>query len=149
MWNRPGLTVGLLASGLLTSCVEGEVACTAIGCINQLEVSIHPASGTLRSGAYSVTVKSSDFEKTYSCGVGTSTEPCPTMESPFNDGIVFVRNSLLLKIHQVPRSVTITTSRNGKQIDETTLTPAYEPLFPNGVECGAACEQGKAEVVLE
>lgn len=148
MKTRSVLAIGFLASTLLTGCLEQDVSCTLIGCMDQLEVRLKPAAGSLPTGVYSVLVKSSDFEKTFSCGIGTASEQCST-QSTHQEEMFFVDNALVLMLQRQPASVTITTSRDGTKIDEATLTPKYDPVYPNGVECGAVCEQGKAEVVLE
>jgi hypothetical protein len=115
------------AALLLASCNPLTQSCTLIGCHDGLVVELgSTTTGPIRVEAWSeLRIAPQVFE----CAAG---DPCPSAVFPDFQG------------HNV--TVRVTTAAGVRTQEFTGV--AYEPQYPNGRRCGAACEQAIVTVQL-
>ena len=123
---------------------DDVLGCTLIGCDDGLYLAI--AHSGLVDGNYQVVLIDADTgEQQFSCdfgvvggdvadtdcliGVVTNTE----VQVILPLGVAYARIDLLL---------------DGTQVGSILTQPEYQPLYPNGMECGAVCTQGHALLPL-
>lgn len=121
--------VGCLLALALAACSQGptaEKACSAVGCASGLAVTfdgVAPDSTT-------ITVRATGGEvRTWTCGVEHN---C--------NGPAFFED------FEPDSAEIIVTSKLGQTTQE--VHPQYKPVYPNGVQCGAACTAGAVKVQL-
>ena len=137
---------------LLASCGDKDegLDCTEIGCTDGLEITFAPQLQT--AGDYEVLVETEGL--TITC---TASLPLVGELSTCDAADVYLGSSgsaLDASEHRLtgvylpsgPAEVLLTVSRDGEEILSTTLSPTYEELAPNGVECGPVCSWAAVEV---
>ena len=103
------------------------VTCTLIGCVSGLFVSFSTApTGPVQ--VY-VTTPKDTTPRVYDCTVGPQCMPVPLFTS------------------YMPDTAYITVTYAGRTMT-TEVHPVYEPQYPNGKACGAACTSAKITLPL-
>jgi hypothetical protein len=122
-------STALQASGalLLAGCNSIAFACTDIGCVGGLLVRFNtPPAGAYKVEAWSeLRVEPQVWE----CAVGST---CPAAFFPDFEG----------------QDVTVRVTTAAGVRTQEFADVDYEPVYPNGRRCGAACEQGEVTVQL-
>lgn len=144
-------TAAVLGLGPLlgaSGCDETHQVCTLIGCNNALVVALAPAADGLSAGRYAVTAASADafrqcaFTAAAGGAVSDVSEDCRGL-SPTGDG------TFTATLEPVRGEVRVTVERDGSAVGGVSVRPAYEPQYPNGVDCGAACEVARTVVPVD
>jgi hypothetical protein len=133
-------------------CDEAVRACTLIGCESALVVSLTPTGEALPAGRYTVHATAGDDEaascafRLAPCASGTMclSDPSEGCRGAYLDG-----DTARVTLPPVGSDVSLAVSRDGAAVAETALAPAYVPQYPNGVDCGAACEIARVAVSVE
>jgi hypothetical protein len=168
------LTIGplLFLATALPSCSTHD--CTAIGCIDQATLTFKTADGTWADGGYTMSIDASgtvhrctfqlpaDFPATGSLAT-VSCEPTLDVfieqevmctETRTGDGVsqsctpVAGHFHISANLPDTPESVTVTLSRDGVELLNTSQMLAYETVQPNGPECGPGCRESSLELTV-
>ncbi|MEZ0372024.1 MAG: hypothetical protein ACAI44_23235 [Candidatus Sericytochromatia bacterium] len=122
------LLITFTALGLLSACTP-EKACTLIGCVDGLNITL---KGQVAQ-SYTLKLKvQGQPDQNLSCPEGTSGHIC------FPNGSVFVNN-------YTPQSVEITYTAGEKTVTKK-FNPSYSTSNPNGPDCGPTCKQARIEL---
>ena len=146
---------GLALTPLLgfAGCDDTPMACTLIGCTSAYVVTLASPGDAVPAGRYTVTVAAEGEARSCAftvapCADGT----CVSDPSPGCPPSVYaVQNGAEVQIRFEPLEgpVSLTVALDGVVLSATSLTPAYEPQYPNGIDCGAVCEVARTEVAVE
>lgn len=138
-------------------------ACTLIGCDNQVSIIVRRADGQpprlaseiVVDGRTIVCAAPADYEPWASCGTQATISQrevmdCHDTRTPPADSSAVVSSPPCVGIGQfeqtisvrgMPKRVDVSLKEGADVIAQRTFEPNYRPVFPNGVACGAACEQ--------
>ncbi len=120
----------------LTEVAEIDAFCTFRGCLDGVRIDL---TGPAASESFTGAIDFGDSERVEIACPGT---PARGFDYACDGAsvMVFMPSSVLAA------RLSIATDRGAMQ-DDIKLT--FEPVYPNGPECGAACEQARATVHLE
>src|SRR5690554_2217878 len=139
--TRFGLTALVLLLGLLIlpGCGDSD-DCTLIGCESGAVLEFEDANGQ-PINAFKGTITADGEVYTVECGEGAQ---LPTTD------YLCRQNELFLRINSVREiALNIRATDNAELAYIGGLAVEFAPQYPNGEECGAACERAEKTVVLE
>ena len=145
---------GLALTPLLgfAGCDDTPMACTLIGCTSAYVVTLASPGDAVPAGRYTVTVAAEGEARSCTftaapCADGTCvsdpSEGCPpALYAAAGDEV-------RVEFEPVEGPVSLTVTRDGAVLSATSLTPAYDVFYPNGIDCGPACKTARTEVTVE
>lgn len=150
--NRAGLIALACWCGLaaLPAYAETPVACTEIGCVNGLSLTV-PTDYSWQPGAYVFSLKLDG--RTVTCKGKLPLNACdmPSVNCD-GEGVVITESGCALpspeaqgfgdiQIESGPQQVAVSVTRDGQTLVEKILMPSYRTARPNGPQCGPECRQ--------
>ena len=135
-----------LASPLLgvAGCDDTETACTLIGCTDALYVHVAGPDGPPQPGRYAVSVEAD--EATQTCAFTVQVGGAVVAESETCRGVSGDEGGVRVMAERVDGPVTIDVARDGARLARLAVRPAYLGQFPNGPDCGEACQAATVRV---
>ncbi len=144
--------LSLLALALITtSCDQAPVACTLIGCDDSLALTVTGPDGALAPGRYAVSVGALDGDRavadcafTVGAGGELSDEAarCAVIAREGEDG------GATLFLAPLTGRLQIDVTRDDALVFRQILQPAYQDVYPNGIDCGAVCQTAQLLVTV-
>ena len=138
--------------GLLLVSLSGAscVTCDLQPCDYTLEINFERQDGW-ESGTWDIVIEESNTE-VGSCSIELPTSS-PTSNSTCTKTITLEQTddgrgvSSLEVNHEFNENsqVGVSVRRNGEQVAQSTLSPDFQPVYPNGRQCGAACLQASLD----
>lgn len=143
--SRPLLAFSLL----LLACDTETQACTAIGCVDGLQIAFQAASWP--AGKWQVTAQTPTGARTCTVTLPfASVDPGVQCDAQVQLGtsgsaLPAANHSLVgLTLPDTPTQVTVTVSRDGQQLASQVFSPTYKTSRPNGPKCDPECTQASA-----
>lgn len=146
------------AAPTATAAPQGPlVACTKMGCMDGLEITLSPE--TPKAGAYSVTVAAGS--NTATCEVTFPYPACGTLATKCSGSLPMMAQESgcelpkdkqtfpKLRLGATPDEVQVTVKRGKTTLTDQKMKPTMEEFRPNGPQCGPVCKLGKLAVSSE
>lgn len=137
----------VLALPLLTGCDEDVVACTLIGCEDALYIDLAGPDGPLPEGDYTMNLKTAESDRT--CPLTIKRGGVPADQGPGTCQVGGVNSDgglRLAALRRVDSPVTVNVAREGVEVASVSVRPVYVGQFPNGPDCGEACQTATIRV---
>ena len=134
---------------------DGAVACTEMGCQDQLTVEVVRADNLgFMSGLYTFEVEVPEAQLSYwiecAAGYGDGGLDCDAGDlAVLGARLDSTGSTLWVDCAMAPVQALVRVSYNGLPIGERAIAPVYEEVFPNGPDCPPACWQGTATMAVE
>jgi hypothetical protein len=120
---------------------EQGQACTLIGCDDELSVHASAALGW----SFGVEIALDGQTISVECNLADDVVRMPGNVTGGTLSVDCVPDGIIVR--ELPEQLTVRfLDEDGTVLGEGALSPDYEERYPNGEECGAACEQGEAVV---
>ncbi len=136
----------VLALPLLAGCDEAPAACTEIGCVDALYIDLAGPDGPLPEGDYTVSLKTAESDRT--CPLTIKPGGIPGEQGPEACQVADVVSGggLRLDLRRVDGQVAVHVTRDGDSVGSLSTRPVYLGQFPNGPDCGEACQTATVRV---
>ncbi|NUP08593.1 MAG: hypothetical protein HOW73_21300 [Polyangiaceae bacterium] len=131
--------------------------CTKMGCMDGLTIDIDPGKGGTPKGSYTIEVDADGKKAT--CQIKLPYQGCERGPATKCSGDVKVEVMESgcdkpakehtfgpLKFMSAPATVKVVIKKDNKPFAESTVTPDYKTLQPNGPDCDPVCKQGQGKV---
>jgi hypothetical protein len=148
--HKTSSRVSLLALFLVSLSGASCVTCDLQPCEYTLEIDFQ-RQGDWESGTWDIVLEESDT-RVGSCTIelaespsssNTSCTKAITLEQ--SDGGRGVDSVEVIYEFTEDSQVALSVQRNGEQVTQSTLSPNFQPAYPNGRQCGAACLQATVQ----
>lgn len=133
--------------------------CTKMGCLSGLAIDIEPAAGGWTKGTYVIDVVADGKKST--CELKLPLPACdkgPATKCEGEAGVKVLERGCgqpasqqtfgPLRFVSAPAEIKVTVKKDGKQLTDSTVKPAYKTVQPNGPDCDPVCQQGKERVCV-